>query len=55
MNIFAKRLIGLAVSLAAIAYFGITHSRAIETYVKDRLEDNPDFDKESDAHNEKQD
>ena len=38
MNTLARRLIGLAVTLAAAAYVGITHSKAFETYVKDRAE-----------------
>ncbi len=55
MNIFARRLIGLAVSLAAMAYFGITHSQAIETYIKDRLKSDDDSESDKDADNEKQD
>lgn len=53
MNIFAKRLIGLAVSLAALAYVGLTHSKAFETYINDRknAEENPD---QKDADHEKQ-
>lgn len=53
MNIFAKRLIGIAVSLAALAYVGLTHSKAFETYVKDRkdTEEKPD---QKDADHEKQ-
>ena len=55
MNILARRLIGLAVSLAAIAYIGITHSQAIDTYIKDRLKSDDDSDSVQDADNEKRD
>lgn len=49
MNTLARRLIGLAVTLAAAAYVGITHSKAFETYVKDRAEQQDDSKKHEDA------
>ena len=54
MNIFTKRLIGLAVSLAAITYFGITHFSAADTYVKDRLKDQPDSEPKTGTQSKKQ-
>ena len=55
MNIIARRLIGLAVSLAAIAYIGITHSKAVETFIKDTLKSEDDPEENKDAEKEKQD
>ena len=57
MNILTRRLIGLAAAAAAAAYFVITHTIALDTYMNDQTPDdkkakkNANEDKENDLCN----